>query len=238
MDKFPNPCYNTIMSQSTIPNRKDVPARDKWDLSTLYKSDDDWEKALAEIPALTKKLTAFKGSLGISAQNLLGALKAMEALDRTIETTANYASLQHAADVGDSAAQDREGRVMMAITAAESASSFFFPELMAIDDKTIAEWIKDHSFDDYRIFLSTQLRRKLEIDFVANQGSRRYYIQSAFSMPTSEKAYQEKRPLNAIKDSFKKIVVVGDISRPRRDDNGILTIGIETFMTRADSLEL
>jgi hypothetical protein len=44
--------------------------------------------------------------------------------------------------------------------------------------------------------------------------------------------------LNAIKDSFKKIVVVGDISRPRRDDNGILTIGIETFMTRADSLEL
>ena len=77
-----------------------------------------------------------------------------------------------------------------------------------------------------------------EVDFVANMGNRRYYIQSAFSMPTSEKAYQEKRPLNAIKDSFKKIVVVGDISRPRWDDNGILTIGIETFMTRADSLEL
>lgn len=148
------------MSTNTIPNRKDVPAQYKWDLTTLYKSDDDWEKALAEIPALTKKLTAFKGSLGGSAQNLLGALKAMEALDRTIETTANYASLQHAADVGDSAAQDREGRVMMAITAAESASSFFFPELMAIDSDTISGWIQDKTFDDYRIFLNKQLRMK------------------------------------------------------------------------------
>lgn len=77
-----------------------------------------------------------------------------------------------------------------------------------------------------------------EVDFVANLGSRRYYIQSAFSMPTSEKVYQEKRPLNAIGDSFKKIVVAGDVARPRRDDNGILTIGIEDFMTRPDSLEL
>ena len=153
-------CYNAGMSTNTIPNRKDVPAEHKWDLTTLYKSDDDWEKALAEIPALTKKLAAFKGTLGSSAQNLLGALKAMETLDRTIETTANYASLQHAADVGDSAAQDREGRVMMAITAAESASSFFFPELMAIDSDTISGWIQDKAFDDYRIFLNKQLRMK------------------------------------------------------------------------------
>ncbi len=53
-----------------------------------------------------------------------------------------------------------------------------------------------------------------EVDYVANMGSRRHYIQSAFSMPTAEKAYQKKRLLNAIKDSFKKIVVVGDIARP------------------------
>lgn len=151
------------MSEHTIPNRKDVPARDKWDLTTLYKSDDDWEKALATIPALTKKLVSFKGKLGESAENLLSALKAMEALDRTIETTANYASLQHSADVGDASAQDREGRVMMAITASESESSFFFPELMAIDDKKIADWITDSSFDDYRIFLNKQLRMKSHI---------------------------------------------------------------------------
>ena len=151
------------MSEHTIPNRKDVPARDKWDLTTLYKSDDDWEKALATIPTLTKKLVSFKGKLGESAENLLSALKAMEALDRTIETTANYASLQHSADVGDASAQDREGRVMMAITASESESSFFFPELMAIDDKKIADWITDSSFDDYRIFLNKQLRMKSHI---------------------------------------------------------------------------
>ena len=151
------------MPTNTIPNRKDVPARDKWDLSTLYQSDDDWEAALSTIPALTKKLTSFKGKLGQSAEKLLGALKAMETLDRTIETTANYASLQHAADVGDAAAQDREGRVMMAITQADSAASFFFPELMAIDDKTIHAWIQDKAFDDYRIYLKKRLRMKPHI---------------------------------------------------------------------------
>ncbi|MBQ7158102.1 MAG: oligoendopeptidase F [Treponema sp.] len=148
------------MSTNTIPNRKDVPDEYKWDLTTLYKSDDEWEKALASIPALTATLVSYKGKLGESAEKLLGALKAMEQLDKTIETTANYASLQHSADVGDADAQDREGRVMMAITSAESASSFFFPELMTIPDDTLSAWIEDADFDDYRVFLKKQLRMK------------------------------------------------------------------------------
>lgn len=151
------------MATSAIPNRKDVPARDKWDLSTLFTSDDDWEKSLASIPALTKKLAAYKGTLGASKEQLLGALKSMETLDRTIELTANYASLQHAADVGDASAQDREGRATMAITQADSAASFFFPELMAIDDKTIQAWIKDKAFDDYRVYLKKRLRMRPHI---------------------------------------------------------------------------
>ena len=152
--------YNNYMNENVIPDRKDVPAEYKWDLTTLYKSDDDWEKALASIPSLAKTLLSFKGHLGESAEKLLAALKAMEALDKTIELTANYASLQHSADVGDAEAQDREGRVMMAITAAESDGSFFFPELMAIPDQTITAWLEDSSFDDYRIFLKKQLRMK------------------------------------------------------------------------------
>ena len=67
-----------------IPERKDVPEGDKWDLTTLYKSDSDWEAALASIPSLSGAVVAFKGKLGESAESLLGALKALEALYRVM----------------------------------------------------------------------------------------------------------------------------------------------------------
>ena len=74
------------MNKNTIPARKDVPAKDKWNLSSIFKSDEEWEAALKEIPALTQKVVEFKGKLGDSAQSLLGALKALEAVDIKMET--------------------------------------------------------------------------------------------------------------------------------------------------------
>ena len=74
------------------------------------------------------------------------------------------------------------------------------------------------------------LRKNLEVDFVAAKGSEKYYIQSAFSMPTPEKQIQEERPLNAIGDSFKKIIVVRDNIRVRRNETGIITVGIRNFL--------
>jgi predicted AAA+ superfamily ATPase len=83
-----------------------------------------------------------------------------------------------------------------------------------------------------------ETRKMLEIDFVANSGSRRYYIQSAFAMATSEKADSEYRPFKLIGDSFKKIVVVRDNIKPRRDENGYLTIGLLNFLEDPNSLDL
>ncbi len=174
------------MAEHSIPNRADVPAADRWDLSTLYKSDDDWEAALASIPALTETLAAFKGKLGDSAADLLGALKALESLDRTIELVAQYASLHYAADLGDAAAQEREGRVTMAITQADSAASFFFPELMAIADGTIRAWMQDASFDDYRVYLTKRLRMKPHI--LSEQEERLIALQ-AESAQTAHKTF-------------------------------------------------
>ena len=82
------------------------------------------------------------------------------------------------------------------------------------------------------------LRRQLEVDFVANLGNRRYYIQSAFTMYNPEKEQQEKRSLKLISDSFKKIVVVRETILPRRDENGILTIGLLPFLLNSNSLEI
>lgn len=81
-------------------------------------------------------------------------------------------------------------------------------------------------------------RKQVEIDFVANRGSQRYYIQSAYTLPTEEKQQQEVRPLRAVGDSFKKIVVVKDDILLRRDDYGIVTLGLRQFLTDDNSLNL
>jgi len=81
-------------------------------------------------------------------------------------------------------------------------------------------------------------KKQLEIDFVANLGSKRYYIQSAFSMPTEEKRIQEKASLINVNDSFKKIIVVKDVVNISRDENGITTMSIYDFLLKENSLEL
>ena len=83
-----------------------------------------------------------------------------------------------------------------------------------------------------------EYRQQLEIDFVANLGSRRYYIQSAFSLPTEEKRIQEKASLINVKDSFKKIIIVKDIMNVTRDEDGITTMSIFDFLLKENSLEL
>lgn len=83
-----------------------------------------------------------------------------------------------------------------------------------------------------------QQRSQLEVDFVCNLGSRRYYIQSAFRMETDEKIRQEKASLLKVDDSFKKIVVLGEETPIQRDDAGIITVGIYDFLLKENSLEL
>ncbi len=80
-------------------------------------------------------------------------------------------------------------------------------------------------------------RKQLEVDFVANDGGKRYYIQSALSVPDDEKRRQETASLRRIEDSFPKIIVVRDDITPWRDDNGILTIGLFDFLMGRDSLD-
>jgi predicted AAA+ superfamily ATPase len=82
------------------------------------------------------------------------------------------------------------------------------------------------------------VRSYLEIDFIANLGSRRYYIQSAFSMPTEEKRMKEKASLINVNDSFKKIIVVKDVVNVTRDEDGITTMSIYDFLLKENSLEL
>lgn len=81
-------------------------------------------------------------------------------------------------------------------------------------------------------------QKQLEIDFIANNGNKKYYIQSAYAMPTQEKMQQEKQSLIKTNDFFKKIVVVKDNIRPQIDENGIVTIGLINFLLDKNSLDL
>lgn len=81
-------------------------------------------------------------------------------------------------------------------------------------------------------------RTQLEVDFIASLGSKKYYVQSALSIPDREKEIQESRSLVSIKDSFKKIIIVKDHIMPRRNEEGILTIGLFDFLLKEDSLDI
>lgn len=80
-------------------------------------------------------------------------------------------------------------------------------------------------------------RRALEIDFVANKGNRRCYVQSAFSLAEPEKRVQELRPFSLVHDSFRKIVITGGKCTPWQDDQGIVTMGVIDFLLDPNSLE-
>jgi len=82
-----------------------------------------------------------------------------------------------------------------------------------------------------------KIRRQLEVDFVVNQGSQRYYIQVAYDMSSEEKQYQEFRSLRNIPDSFKKIVIVNGTKKPWRNDEGFVIMGMKYFLLHEDSLE-
>ena len=81
-------------------------------------------------------------------------------------------------------------------------------------------------------------RKQLEVDFVCNLGSKRYYIQSALSLPDREKTVQEERPLLHIDDNFKKIIIVKGSFKPWYSDEGILILSIFDFLLDEKSLDI
>lgn len=81
------------------------------------------------------------------------------------------------------------------------------------------------------------IRKQFEVDFIANRGNVRYYIQSAFAMNDNAKKEQEISSLKNIKDAFKRVIIVKDNIMPYYDDNGFLIIGLFDFLLSSESLE-
>ena len=174
------------MNTNAIPERKDVPASDKWDLTTLFKSDADWEKALAKIEGDAKKVAAFQGKLAAGPNELLDALKAYEELWKNIELVDNYASLLKTSDEGDEKYSDMEGRAEMATSKAAALTSFFDSELSAIPDADINSWIERDDYKDYKIYVQKLLRQK---EHILSEKEERILALQSESGSTPEKTF-------------------------------------------------
>lgn len=83
-----------------------------------------------------------------------------------------------------------------------------------------------------------KIRKQLEVDFVCNKGSKRFYIQSAYALPDKEKMEQEQRSLVNIGDGFKKIIITKDAVAPLYNDEGILVMSVYDFLLNPDSMEI
>ncbi|WP_296325287.1 oligoendopeptidase F, partial [uncultured Treponema sp.] len=130
--------------------------------------------------------------------------KAIENLEKVVDTVHEYAGLQHTADESDAAAQDREGRAMMAASNADSETSFFSPELMAIPDEKINEWKNLPEFADYKIFLEKELHHKPYI--LSEKEERILSLQSE----SSETAYKAFSMLTNVDLQFESVRVNGE----------------------------
>lgn len=92
---------------------------------------------------------------------------------------------------------------------------------------------------EHRTTLNGKTDRKyFEIDFVANSGSKKYYIQSAYNIPDEDKLKKETKSFDMINDSFKKIIVVNKTIKPRTTENGYSIISLKDFLLNPYSLDL
>ncbi len=148
------------MDETKIPTRDALPEADKWDLSHLFSSADKWSEDFAWIQATYPRLTTWKGRVGESALTLAEMLEFDKALDLKIERVYHYASLQLAEDSSNAAFLARMGELQNLLTTIGEVTSFFVPEIQAIEDEKFAEFLEDPALAEWQIRLRKIRRLK------------------------------------------------------------------------------
>jgi oligoendopeptidase F len=144
----------------TLPPRDKVKPEDCWDLSSLFRSDEEWEAAFKQWESEIAGYSRFAGTLAESAERLAGLLEFDIAIDRAGDRLSTYAFLKTAEDVSDSKYQDMMGRYRHAATRAAELASFIRPEILAINNETIQRFLNDQVLEPHRITLDRLLRYK------------------------------------------------------------------------------
>jgi oligoendopeptidase F len=146
------------MSIATLPLRKEVKPEDRWDLSSLYASDQDWEADFKKLDAQIATYESFRGRLSESPAVLAEALDFDSDFDRTAERLGTYAFLKTTEDQADSHAQGMKARYQNLAVRASQAASYIRPEILAIAEPEMARMLSDEALALYRLQLQRLLR--------------------------------------------------------------------------------
>lgn len=144
----------------SLPARKAVPVEHTWDLSSLCRSDAEWEGALAAWEDRIPQFAPYAGTLGTSAERLAECLAHDLAFDREGDRLGTYAQLRASEDLASPDAQRMVGRFQHVSTRAGEAASFIRPEIMAIPPATLAGWMNLPVLDPYRLLLERIVRTR------------------------------------------------------------------------------
>ncbi len=148
------------MTRQAIPERKNIPDDDKWDLTPLFAADEDWEKWLAEVEGQIDSYTDFKGRLKESVEVLKAALDFHLSLRQKLERIYTYAHLKSDEDKSNQYYLGLHQRAVNLHVRASESASFLTPEIQAIPDDQIQGFLADKSLADYKFHLEKILRYK------------------------------------------------------------------------------
>ena len=164
-----NNCIVSLMKPTNLLKRSEVAKDDKWDLSSLFESDEKWEESLSKfikMGAETEKYKeAFEKPESVTANVLLEALNKSSDAQRLGERLYSYAMLNKSSDEGDSKNLDRIGRIIMAFTDLFAKTSWFIPSIMQIPEQNLRKWIDPkgetgEAFKDHRVYIEKMLYEK------------------------------------------------------------------------------
>ncbi|MDR1866728.1 MAG: oligoendopeptidase F [Treponema sp.] len=141
-------------------NRKDIAQQDTWDLSSLFKSDESWYSTLTEYEKMAEKIPSFQGTLGQSAESLARYLAFFRDLMLVTERLGYYSELRQAEDEGDSEARSMSGRYIIVTAKIQASLAWATPEIQAIPDTVITEFLNNPLLKEYTVYLKKILRTK------------------------------------------------------------------------------
>ncbi|MCL2801615.1 MAG: oligoendopeptidase F [Treponema sp.] len=148
------------MSKQDIPLRSEAATADTWDLSSLFTDDKTWNAALAEYEKKIEKIVSFKGTLGKSAEHLADYMDFSRDLGILGERLGSYAFLRQSEDEGNTTGREMTGKITMAGAKASAASSWDNPEILAIPEKDMDNFLDHKRIADYKISLQKLIRYK------------------------------------------------------------------------------
>ncbi len=150
--------HERVNMTDKLRKRSDVPIEDRWDLTSIYTSDSEWEREFNSTTDFAGDVLELSGRLGESSEILLEIIREIESRQRVIEKLFVYAHLRHDEDLSNTLYDDMHSRVVTRSTEFTTATSFFKPELLAIPPDRLEEWLRTEHLRPYGSFLEEILR--------------------------------------------------------------------------------